>query len=1024
MVKHGNHEYLCSEEKRLKEDKERKKYWKKWGPYLSERQWGTVREDYSANGDAWEHFSFDQAKSRTYRWGEDGIAGVSDNHALQCMSFAFWNEKDDILKERLFGLGNPEGNHGESVKEIHYYLDNTPTHSYMKYLYKYPQKKFPYEEIRKENKARSRDVPEYNIIDTGIFNEDRYWDIFIETAKDTDDEEEILFRVTAYNRGPEAAPLHIIPQVTFRNTWVWGHQTPDKKPSVEYDSEFVAKTNHWKLGERFIQLSPSPGVTPDSSDVIPKQLFTDNDTNLHGLYGVKNKSEYVKDGFHRYIIDDEKDAVNPARKGTKAAAWYAFDEGDGVPPGGCAVVRFKLSKRVETRSFIDERGKTQTENGIDEEVFDDMFELRRYEADEFYYRISPLPMTDDLRNIQRQAFSGMLWTKQFYHMIWEQWANGDPKQPPPPPERKKIRNDKWRHMYLDDILSMPDCWEYPFFAAWDTAFHCIPLAMIDPEFAKKQLDVLTREWYMHPNGQIPAYEWNYGDVNPPVHAWATFRIFKIERKMYGREDLDFLERVFQKLLLNFTWWVNRKDSEGKNVFEGGFLGLDNIGVFNRSEALPTGGVLEQADSTGWMAFYSLNMLNIALELAKHRRTYEDIASKFFEHFLFISDAMTYRDGDKENSLWNEDDGFYYDAISHGGPTSQQMPVKSLVGLIPLFAVLTLEPEVLKKFPSFTKRMDWFIDNRTDVAERNIASMKRRGKGDRLLLALVSRDKLKRILEKMLDEDEFLSPYGIRSLSKYHEKHPYSMTVDGVEFKVDYVPGDSNSSIFGGNSNWRGPIWLCVNFLLIESLLRFHMFYGNKFKVECPTGSGDVMHLGQVAEELQHRLQHIFQRDDYGRRACNAGSDMLDHDPNWRDHVFFHEFFHGDDGNGLGASHQTGWTGLIAKMIHDSGVNCRLPHTPRTPGAAANHYFDDIFSRVPKKPQPFLGRRHSTRSIDARSDWDDEDEEDRKAREKDDEEVLEYVNHRLKRVMSISGASAVGDPAADEDVDAEEQLDEA
>lgn len=1010
MVKHGDHEYLCSEEKRLKEDKERKKYWKRWGPYLSERQWGTVREDYSANGDAWAHFPFDQAKSRTYRWGEDGIAGVSDSHALQCISFAFWNEKDDILKERLFGLGNPEGNHGESVKEIHYYLDNTPTHSYMKYLYKYPQKKFPYEELRRESKNRNREVPEYQLLDTGAFADDRYWDIFIETAKDTDDEEEILFRVTAYNRGPEAAPLHIIPQVTFRNTWAWGHEGPEKKPSITADGDFIARTKHWKLGERVLQLSPSPGVSPESPDVTPKLLFTDNDTNYKVLYGVENKTPYVKDAFHRHIIDDEKGAVNPKQTGTKACAWYAFDEGDGVPPGGCAVVRFKLSKKVETRQFVDEKGGAQNEVGIDEELFDDMFEVRRYDADEFYWRISPLPMTDDLRNIQRQAFAGMLWTKQFYHLIWDQWANGDPTQPPPPRERKKIRNDKWRHMHLDDILSMPDCWEYPFFAAWDTAFHCIPLAMIDPDFAKKQLDVLTREWYMHPNGQIPAYEWNYGDVNPPVHAWATFRIFKIERKMYGREDLDFLERVFQKLLLNFTWWVNRKDSDGNNVFEGGFLGLDNIGVFNRSEALPGGGTLEQADSTGWMAFYSLNMLNIALELAKHRRIYEDIASKFFEHFIFISDAMTYRDGEKEKSLWNDKDGFYYDAISRGSEYSQQMPVKSLVGLIPLFAVLTLEPQVLQRFPEFTKRLDWFIDNRNDVAERNIASMMRRGKGDRLLLALVSKDRLKRILEKMLDEDEFLSPHGIRSLSKYHDKNPYTINVEGRDFTVDYVPGDSNSSMFGGNSNWRGPIWLCVNFLLIESLLRFHMFYGSKFQVECPTGSGDFMHLGQVAEELQHRLQHLFARDDFGRRACNAGSDKLDHDPNWREYVFFHEFFHGDNGSGLGASHQTGWTGLIAKMIHDSGVNCRLPHTPRTPGAAANHYFDDIFSRVAKKPRPYMGRRHSTtRSIDARSDWnDEEDEEERKARERDDQEVLQYVNNRLKRAMSTSVKSDAED----------------
>ncbi|RPB05432.1 Six-hairpin glycosidase [Choiromyces venosus 120613-1] len=999
MVKHGQHEYLTQEERRLKEDRERKKYWKKWGPYLSERQWGTVREDYSENGDAWSHFPHDHAKSRTYRWGEDGIAGVSDTHGLENISFVFWNEHDDFLKERLFGLSNPQGNHGESLKEAHFHLDNTPTHSYMKYLYKYPQRKFPYEQLVEENAKRSRDVPEFTLMDTGIFKvrDDRYWDIFIETAKDTNDEEELLFRVTAWNRGPEPAPLHIVPHMWFRNTWAWGHEDESKKPSIEQESPLIAKSKHRVLGNRYLQLSPSPGVTPESPDVLPELMFTDNDTNYKGLYDGENQTPYVKDAFHRYIVDDEKDAINPAKTGTKTAAWYAFEEGDGVPPGGCAVVRFKFSRNVESRSYV----PGESEVGIDEELFDDIIERRRSEADEFYWRISPLPMADDLRNIQRQALSGMLWTKQYYHFVWDQWANGDPSQPPPPPGRKGIRNQTWKHMYLDDVLSMPDCWEYPFFAAWDTAFHTIPLAMVDPDFAKKQLDLLTREWYMHPNGQIPAYEWNFGDVNPPVHAWAVFRTFKIERKMYGREDLDFLERVFQKLLLNFTWWVNRKDFDGKNVFEGGFLGLDNIGIFNRSEPLPTGGVLEQADSTGWMAFYSLSMLNISLELAKHRRIYEDIASKFFEHFIFISDAMTYKDGGKEESLWNEEDGFYYDAISWGGPFSQQMPVKSLVGLIPLYAVLTLEPELINKFPSFKKRMGWFVETRNDVAERNIASMRKRGQGERILLSLVSKDRLKRILEKMLDEDEFFSDHGIRSLSKYHKENPYSMNVNGQEFKVDYVPGDSNSALFGGNSNWRGPIWLCVNFLLIESLHRFYMFYGDSFKVECPTGSGDYMHLGHVAEELQHRLQHIFARGDDGRRACNAGIDKLDFDPNWRDYLWFHEFFHADSGAGLGASHQTGWTGLVAKMIHDSGINCRLPQTPRTPSTAANHYFDDIFSRV-SKPKPYMGRRASTRSIDARSDWgegEDETEEQRREREKDDEEVYGYVSNQLKRVRS-------------------------
>lgn len=797
----------------------------------------------------------------------------------------------------------------------------------MKYLYKMPQNPFPYEDLVAENAKRGRLEKEYNIIDTDAFKNNEYFDIFIETAKETDDPEELLFRVTAYNRGSKPAPLHIIPHVTFRNTWSWGHEPANKKPSMRMVGPMTAQTKHHKLGTRFFQLSPSPGCGPDAEDVQPQLMFTENDTNLQGLYGVQNKTPYVKDAFHRWIVDEEKGAINPRCNGTKCAAWYDFGQGEGVPPGECAVVRFRLSRRYD--------------GYLNEELLDDIIEQRRQEADDFYYKISPLPMADDLRNIQRQAFSGMLWCKQHYLFIWDQWANGDPTQPPPPESRKQVRNAQWKHMFLDDVLSMPDSWEYPFFAAWDSAFHCIPLAMIDPEFAKKQLDLFTREWYMHPNGQLPAYEWNFSDVNPPVHAWATFRTFKIERKMYGRQDLDFLERVFQKLLLNFTWWVNRKDADGKNVFEGGFLGLDNIGLFNRSEPLPTGGVLEQADSTGWMGFYCLCMLNIALELAKHRRTYEDIASKFFEHFILISDAMTYKDGGKEKSLWNDEDGFYYDAISWGGPWSQQMPVRSLVGLIPLYAVLTLEPELVDKFPNFKRRVNWFIENRHDVAERNMASMRKRGKEERLLLSLVSKERLERILKYMLDETEFLSKHGIRSLSKYHEQHPYSMDVHGQQFKVSYVPGDSDSGLFGGNSNWRGPIWIAVNFLLVESLLRFYMFYGHSFQVECPTDSGEYMHLGHVAEELQHRLAHLFVRDDDGKRAINDGNDMLDYDPHWRDYLWFYEFFDGDSGRGLGASHQCGWTGLVAKMIHDTGINCRLPQTPRTPSTAAAHYFDDV-----------------------------------------------------------------------------------
>ncbi|CAK7564229.1 MAG: hypothetical protein SEPTF4163_002116 [Sporothrix epigloea] len=961
MVLVDGHEYLTEEEKRLKEDRTREKYWKKWGSYLSERQWATVREDYSHDGDAWSHFPHEHARSRAYRWGEDGIAGVCDSHGLENIAFAFWNEKDPFLKERLFGLSNPQGNHGESIKEAHFHLDNTPTHSYMKYLYKYPQAAFPYEDLLEENARRGKGDKEYQILDTGVFAEDRYWDIYIETAKEDDDPDALVFRITAWNRGPDPAPLHIIPHLWFRNTWSWGREKPEDKPSIEVYDDYLVKSSHPILGNRYMLMAPSPGTGPSDQDVDPELLFTDNDTNFAALYDGKNESEYVKDAFHHYIVDGKKEAVNPAQKGTKFAAWFAFNEAGGVGPGECAVVRFRFSKRNETF--------------LDEEEVDNIIDQKRQEADEFYYRISPLPMPDDLRNIQRQAFSGMMWCKQHYLFIWDQWANGDPTQPPPPANRKAIRNSQWKHMHCDDILSMPDSWEYPFFAAWDSSFHCITLAMIDPEFAKKQLDLYTREWYCHPNGQLPAYEWNFGDVNPPVHAWATFRVFKIERKIYGRQDLDFLERVFQKLLLNFTWWVNRKDEEGKNVFEGGFLGLDNIGLFNRSEPLPTGGVLEQADSTGWMAFYCLCMLNICLEMAKYRRTYEDMATKFFEHFILISDAMTFRMGEKdESSLWNDEDGFYYDAISWGGPWIQQLPVRSLVGLIPMYATLTLEPELVNSLPTFKRRVEWFINNRCDVAERNMASIRKRGKGNRILLSIVSKERLVRLLQRMLDEDEFFSPHGVRSLSKYHKDHPYSMDVNGQQFSVGYIPGDSDSGLFGGNSNWRGPVWICVNYLLVESLQRFYMFFGDTLKVECPVGSGDMMHLGHVSEELQHRLQHLYARNDDGRRSINAGNDLLDFDPLWKDNLWFYEFFDGDTGRGLGASHQCGWTGLLARMIHDTGVTCRLPQTPRTPGAGMDHYFDDIFHRYEKAgtprsaSTPRMRRSMTARSLGARSDF--------------------------------------------------------
>ncbi|RDX44838.1 hypothetical protein OH76DRAFT_1537733 [Lentinus brumalis] len=978
-------DYHGTERFRLEQDDKRERHWKRWGPYLSDRQWATVREDYSANGDAWSHFPHEHARSRVYRWGEDGLGGISDNHQRLCFSLSLWNGEDRILKERLFGVTGHQGNHGEDVKELYYYLDSTPTHSYMKYLYKYPQAAYPYEELVRENINRDRNVSEYEIMDTGIFDEDRYWDVFMEYAKDEQDPDSVYVRITAYNRGPEPATLHIIPQFWFPNTWSWSNDPPPK-PTMWASGDGIITAVHPTLGKYHLYCLPSPppvnnkgefvvGESGEPEAVEADLLFTENNTNYHRLYGGQNETPYVKDAFHDHIIpshrphqtedghpgffstkihtgyashsggDDTPSSeeelgprtpfpatpsfVNPSKRGTKSAAHFVFRD---VPPqGGCAVVRLKLTPRTPAQDPSIE----------DEGIFDDTLEERREEANEFYSHLVMGPISDDLKQIMRQALGGMLWTKQFYQFIQKDWLKGDSAQPPPPPERKWIRNKDWKHLHIADILSMPDKWEYPFFAAWDTAFHCIPLAVVDPAFAKKQLDLLTREWYMKPDGQIPAYEWNFSDVNPPVHAWATFRIFKIERKLYGREDLQFLERVFQKLLINFTWWVNRKDQGGNNVFEGGFLGLDNIGAFNRSEPLPTGGSLRQADGTAWMAFYCLNMLSIALELAKHNPTYEDIASKFFEHFIFISDAMTYRgQDDNELSLWNEEDGLYYDAIQFDDGHSMQLPVRSLVGLIPLYATLVLEPATVNRFPGFKKRMEWFIDNRPEMSERTMANMKARGRGERRLLALASKERLVKILEKMLDEDEFFSEHGIRSLSKKHKDQPWGMDVHGERYEVAYWPGDSKSGMFGGNSNWRGPIWLAVNFLLIESLQRFHQFYGDEVQVECPTGSGDYMNLVEVAEEIQHRIIHIFGRDLEGKRATNGGNPKLDHDPHFRDYVWFYEFFHADDGRGLGASHQTGWSGLVAYHILQSGATCRLPRTPKTPRSLAHHYFDE------------------------------------------------------------------------------------
>ena len=877
---------MTAEAKRLQENYEHSAYWKCWGPYLSDRQWGTVREDYSPYGTAWDYFPHDQARSRAYRWGEDGIAGISDNHQRLCFAVALWNGEDPILKERLFGLTGNEGNHGEDVKEYYFYLDNTPTHSYMKALYKYPHQAFPYEQLVAENRRRDRHQPEFELLDTGIFEGDRYFDVFIEYAKQSADD--ILIRITAINRGTEARTLRILPTLWFRNTWSW--QDDQSKPILQ---KVASKGNaisafHPMLGKRWL-------YAPENTEL----LFTENETNHQRLFDTANASDYVKDGINDYIVQGCTTAINPEPMGTKAAVHCEL------------AIASHETKTIELR--LTDVPNLVEPFGIQ---FNTIFAARKQEADKFYQSIVSPSISEDRRNVQRQAFAGMLWSKQFYHYVVKDWLKGDFSQPPLPPERKQGRNQEWFHFYTDDILSMPDKWEYPWFAAWDLAFHCIPLAMIDPDFAKYQLDVLTREWYMHPNGQLPAYEWALGDVNPPVHAWATWRVYQIEQKMSGRADRQFLERVFQKLMLNFTWWVNRKDVEGKNVFQGGFLGLDNIGVFDRSTKLPTGGHIDQSDGTSWMGMYCLNMLTIALELAKTNPVYEDIASKFFEHFLYIADAMNHI-GNMEDTLWNEKEGFYYDVLHLPDDRQIELKVRSMVGLIPLFAVETLGPETLKQLPNFKKRLDWFIQNRPDLRQ-NVACMETKGMQAYRLLAIVSGDKLKRVLQKMLDEREFLGDYGIRAVSRCHAEHPYFFDSDGMRFYVNYEPAESSSGLFGGNSNWRGPVWFPVNFLLIESLQKFHSYLGDEFKVECPTGSGQMLTLQEVASELSQRLIQTFLKNSSGQRPVYGGTVKFQTDSHWRDLLLFYEYFHGDNGAGIGASHQTGWTGLVAQLIQQLG----------------------------------------------------------------------------------------------------------
>jgi Glycosyl hydrolase family 63 C-terminal domain len=879
-----------AEDRRLDDANARRVHWWRWGPYLSERQWGTVREDYSPDGDAWNYFPHEHARSRAYRWGEDGIAGLCDRHQRVCFALAFWNERDEILKERLFGLTNLQGNHGEDVKEYYFYLDALPSSAYLKYLYKYPQSPFPYQQLIDENARRSRLEPEFELLDTKIFDQDRYFDIYIEYAKQTF--EEVLIRITAINRGPDAAPLRILPTWWFRNKWSWNE--PDEVcPSVcrvQGTNGFqVVEMQHHYYGQRWMIIEGSPEL-----------LFTENETNDQFLFGAANRTPYVKDAFHRYIIHGERAAVNPAQTGTKMAAHFPLQ----IAAGASATVKLRMT--VNNPSL-------QNADGYFGSSFDETFMLRQHESDEFYARFVHPGMSDDAKNVQRQAFSGLLWNKQSYHYDVQRWLDGDPGYPPPPPERRLGRNHDWTTLRNADVLSMPDKWEYPWYASWDLAFHCMVMALIDSGFAKRQLVLLLREWYMHPSGKVPAYEWCFDDANPPVLAAAAFRVYQIDRRITGHADRPFLERVFQKLLMNFTWWVNRTDPEGLNIFEAGFLGLDNIGIFDRSHPLPGGHHIEQSDSTSWMMAYSLSMMSIALELARENPVYEDLATKFIEHCVYISDAMNKIGG---TGLWDEQDGFYYDVLKLPSGDRQQLRVRSMVGLIPLFAVRVLEPQDLEGRTVFLKRMQWFLDHHANINE-HIDSSQHSDKGVRRLVALVNKERLVRVLRYMLDENEFLSPHGIRSLSKYHAQHPYMLEVDHTMYGIQYEPAESESGVFGGNSNWRGPVWVQMNVLIIEALQRYDYYYGDSLKVECPTGSGQWKTLWEVSQEISRRISRIFLRRD-DRRAVYGGTTKFQQDPHWRDLILFYEYFHGDNGAGLGASHQTGWTALVAKLLEQSG----------------------------------------------------------------------------------------------------------
>jgi hypothetical protein len=873
---------MIAEQTRLNEARLHKVPWKKWGPYLSERQWGTVREDYSENGNAWDYFSHDQARSRAYRWGEDGLAGISDDGQHLCFALALWNGKDPIIKERLFGLTNSEGNHGEDVKECYFYLDSTPTHSYMKYLYKYPQAAFPYEDLVRTNRCRSRTEAEYDLLDTGVFDDNRYFDVFVEYAKESP--EEILIQISVYNRGPEASQLHVLPTLWFRNEWSWGDKADRPILEALSGSRSIVKAVHPTLGEYYLACE---GDVP--------LLFTENETNIQRLFGAANRCAYVKDGINNYFVHGQKDAVNPEKKGTKVAAHYRLR----VEAGECRKVRLRLSQgepKPTSNLFAD---------------FDDVLQCLHKEADEFYEMVTPQSLNEDEANVMRQALAGMLWSKQFYNYDVHKWLEERGSVPFKENGKQAPRNDRWYHLNNDDIISMPDKWEYPWYAAWDLAFHVMSLTLVDPDFGKEQLQMMVRERYLHPNGQIPAYEWNFGDVNPPVHAWSTIFTYRLEVQKNGKGDRDWLQNIFHKLLLNFTWWVNRKDRFGRNVFEGGFLGLDNIGVFDRSAPLPTGGCLEQADGTAWMCLYCENMLEIATELARTDEDYVDLAIKFVQHFLWIASSMTHVG---ETGMWDEEDGFFYDVLRLPNGGAKRLKVRSMVGLLPLCAATIFDGLIVRKYPEMTRSMESFLRARPEVIA-TIHPPYKPGVAGRLLASVLDENKLRRVLTKMLDEKEFLSAHGIRSLSRYHAEHPYTFHADGHEYRVSYLPAESDTGMFGGNSNWRGPIWAPVNALIIRALLQYYMYFGDQFKVECPTGSGHMMTLYEVAEDLSNRLTSIFLKDKDGRRPVYGAIRKSQDDPHWRNLILFYEYFHGDNGAGLGASHQTGWTGMVARGLH-------------------------------------------------------------------------------------------------------------